>query len=375
MDIRSSITAQIRDGQKQLAVISKEISSGEKSSYTTAEFRKKLRLDDTIERYSHINSVLDLAKAQNNAADSTLSDMKGVVDSFKTKMIAAGTDTVSDEIRQTIVSDLKNYKDSLIDMANIEVVGEYLFSGDMKSTKPFSYDKDADGHYTNIKYNASNEKFQQIIDKGVTKQQGLTGLNIFDGLVDSDGKQVVDSNGLLATIADGGIADRYFKADGTEVTSENFNTLRSETIYPDNGNGVPDSSEPIIIGDLTLKVMYELDQAIESVANNEVQETLQADGVTKRSIGSMIENVDVNVFDQLNIEHTKLGVSNSMFEKIHEQNATKIFNLNKLSQESFGINIAEETIKMQELQLTFAAIFSTLQQVNSIEQQLMESIF
>ncbi len=422
-------------------------------------------------------------------------------------------------------------------MANTEVMGEYLFAGADKSNPPFSSTKDANGDYTDTVYNGSVKKFEQDISKSVTKGQGLTGLEIFDGLVDSSGNQVInskgeaiidgtsvyDKNGTRTILNKGDIvpsgstyaAPPQFNnndfSNGSEgwtvsntpaqagITSIAGYTMPNDSTYPsankgsdstgsmtyttkfENGKAILSSSggsesygvvrgpfieseesieltagatvtvnwaaEPgedaydvmgyvvntdtgeahiimnetgnqrgglgvdttnsvtipdegnykfvfvsgsydlsgltalgasLSIDDITVtgvkpqplqpKILYELDQAIEAIDNNEIE--ANANG---RSIGSTLDKVSSEVFEKLNIQHANLGNSNAIFERVFEQNEFKIHNLNKLMDETVGIDIAEASIKLQQLQLMFASIFSTLQEVNQIEQRLAEA--
>jgi flagellin-like hook-associated protein FlgL len=360
MNVSSSMSGYINAANAELEIVTHEMSSGEKKTLTSAEYQKKLVLDDDIGIYKKINRDLTLSKVENQVADKVMSEMKDVVTSFKSKMILANNATTSDTDRGIIANELRNYKDAIIDMSNTEVMDNNLFSGSDKSIKPFEYKKDIDGHYTNVTYKGSPTKFEQEIGKNISKGQGLTGLNLMDGLVDKEGSIVIDEKGqiskditLYKELSDGTFESKDYTAG--DIMDTGF-IYTSE----DNTSGL----EP--------KIIYELDRAIESVENNYTNDDLTVTP-PKYTIGNALDRVSDEVFGKLNIQHSQLGNSNLIFERSFEQNEYKLNSLDQILQETVGIDIAEASIKLQQLQLMFASIFSTMQQVNEIEQQLAQA--
>ncbi len=352
MNVSSSMAGYIKEANTQLEIVTHEMASGEKKSLSTAEYQTKLRLSDDIGAYEKINQDLTLSKVENQVSDKVMSEMKDVVTSFKSKMILANTATTSDTDRDIIAEELRHYKDSIIDMANTEVMDNSLFSGADKSVKPFST-KTVDGHYTEVIYMGASKHFTQEIGKGISKGQGLTGIELFNGLVDSNGNLKYDEKGQKVLSVDSDTGKKTYEYQLDENGNPTTNVIMFDPTTQESG--------------LQPKILYELDQAIEAIDNNEIVET------NGRSIGSSLESVSDNVFEHLNVQHANLGNKNAIFEKVFEQNEYKLHSLDKLLQETEGIDIAEASIKLQQLQLMFASIFSTLQEVNQIEQRLAES--
>ncbi len=345
MDIRSDMIVQLKSARVQLEKVSEELASGVQSEYTTADYKKKLQLEDQVSKYTYINENLNLIKSQNISSDTAMSEIKDIVSAINAKVIAAGTDTVSDEGRDIIVRDIKSYKDSIIDQLNSEVMFTKLFAGDNKSQTPFSYTKDANGNYTDIVYEGSIDKFAQRIDTATTKEQGVTGLNVMGGLVDSDGVlkynelgQEVDANGDLVI----------------DATTGEIQVLDI--------NNQPE--------DLTLKVIYEIDQAIEAIDNNEI--IANTDG---RSIGGMSERIGTEVYDKINLQHAYLGSSNEVFIKLFDQNSVKLLDLKVTDAQLNEVDITEATLRLQQIELMYQSMFSTLRQINEIEENLINSLF
>jgi flagellar hook-associated protein 3 FlgL len=384
MNISSTMPGYIKEANVSMDRVSNQLASGEKQTLTTAEYGQKLKLDDNIHDFKKINESLTITKSQNDIADNVMSEMKDIITSFKSKMMLSNNVTTSDSNRDSIAEDLRNYKDAMVDIANTQVMGQSIFSGKTKWEVPaFEASKDSDGHYNKVTYKGSSKHFEQTVDlKYSTRNQGLTGLELFDGLVDinlknqnGDAAHIFNENGQLNKIADGGLADKYYMIDpnditkSIEITQENYDDLKDITIYPDDGNGTADTTKPIDIANLQPKILYELDQAIESIDNNEV-----VDIQTGRSISKELGKMDTAVYEKISIQHSNLGNSSAIFDRVYDQNEYKINSLDQVLQETVGIDIAEQSIKMQQLELMYSAMFSTLQQVNQIEKQLINSL-
>jgi len=361
MNISSNMTGYIRQLNGKLEITTEEIASGEKSQLSTLEYKQKLQIDDNLSNYTKVNEQLVVLRTENEIADKMVDEIKTTMEAFQSKLMLANNSTTSDVDRDSIVVELKSYKNAIVDMSNTKVMDKYLFGGNEKEIQPFSFNIDSDGNYTNVEYNGSANKFKQNVGDGITKEQGLTGLNLYDGLVDQSGLIYYDEKGYKVI------------PNGVDENGE-YQYLKDENgsyVYEDDANGDPiqypsGNDEGI---QLQPKIIYEIDQAIAAVDNNEI-----APNENGRSIGVSIDKFSQDVFQKVNLQHSKLGNSNAFFEKIYEQNEYKTFSLNKLSQELEGVDIAEASIRLQQLQLMYSAVFSSLQKVNEIEQRMSEMI-
>lgn len=85
--------------------------------------------------------------------------------------IYAGNGTLSAADRETLAAEVENLKASLLDIANAQVDGKYLFSGYADTSMPFSGDP--------ISYQGTNDHKMVEISSGRTVQTSLTGSEVF----------------------------------------------------------------------------------------------------------------------------------------------------------------------------------------------------
>jgi flagellin-like hook-associated protein FlgL len=348
MNISASMGGYINAANAELEIVTHEMSSGEKKTLTSAEYHKKLVVEDDIGIYKKVNRDLTLTKVENQVADKVMSEMKDVVTSFKSKMILANNATTSDTDRTVIANELKSYKDAIIDMANTEVMDNNLFSGSDKSIKPFSYNFDTDGHYTDIKYQGTATKFEQDIGKNISKGQGLTGLNLMDGLVDAMGNLKYDKLGQKVASVD---------TDGTITYVKNSQTNKIVLFDPKTQE---DGLEP--------KIIYELTQAIESIENNDLTKT----GSFESRI-QLHEPIRYGDKFNINLNGTNVeiiaGINNDGTSRIENETINSILNRFKTKLDSIDpdINISVDT---QNNTLLFESTIShTLSDVTTISEQ------
>ena len=187
-----------RDQQKvneSLKKVSEQISSGQiiQDAYEDpGVFDDTLRLDSQI---NELKSVQErTSKAQNFATstDDTLQDFTDSLRTFKTRLIAAANDSVNDENREAIATELEEEKEHMMRLANTQIGGEYLFSGSALSVKPI----DSNGNY-----HGNDKSIETVIGEGVSIPYNIDGESLFLGSNDSVHK-VIETNVSLRDSTD-----------------------------------------------------------------------------------------------------------------------------------------------------------------------------
>ncbi|ECQ5527523.1 flagellin biosynthesis protein FlgL, partial [Campylobacter jejuni] len=72
-----------------------------------------------------------------------LQDMVKLLEDFKVKVTQAASDSNSQTSREAIAKELERIKESIVQLANTSVNGQYLFAGSQVANKPF----DSNGNY------------------------------------------------------------------------------------------------------------------------------------------------------------------------------------------------------------------------------------
>lgn len=143
------------------------------------------------ERYLNHMAV---AKGNLELLDSRLDDIEDIMVRAKELGLAAINGTANDEDRQTFAYQLSALFDDMIQIANTQPTGQFIFSGYKDKTVPFTlndvnYDPDEYVSETNISpvnYNGDNNIKSVEIAPGNYIQTSLTGNALFLGETDND---------------------------------------------------------------------------------------------------------------------------------------------------------------------------------------------
>ena len=200
----------------------------EKGSDDSLLYAREVLVDDKIRTFEGLKTQLERVKGQNNMADSSMAEVKKLIEFTKAELIKANTATTSADGMKAIAANLEGLKQNIFDLANTQSEGEYLFSGSDSSVKPF--EKDADGK---ISYVGNNTLRKVAVEEGSYRERGITGLDAMmftasisapgevmsfkanDGIIDQDGntwRLNTPTNDTLVKY------DSYGKATSTTIT-------------------------------------------------------------------------------------------------------------------------------------------------------------
>ena len=130
-----------RNTQHELARVNKQLASGKKIEYgyeSPEVFIDTMRLDNEINNLTQARNISQRAVSFTDYTDSTLRDMKEVLDKFKVKLVSAANDSNASSSLVAIASELRAYKDHLMNLANATGDGKYLFAGTALEKPPMN---------------------------------------------------------------------------------------------------------------------------------------------------------------------------------------------------------------------------------------------
>lgn len=164
-------------------------------------FAKEVYIDDKIKTQDGIKTQIERTTAQNNVADSSIGEIKKLLDVLKTELIKANTSTATDENKKTIAVTIEGLKESIYTAVNTQVGGEYLFSGSDSSIPSFVKDPVSG----DITYNGDNLLKKVAVDEGSYKERGVNGIDLMmyssdiaykgESLAFSDENIIIDQDG------------------------------------------------------------------------------------------------------------------------------------------------------------------------------------
>lgn len=174
-------------GQSALYKISQQLASGLKiqNSYEDAStYIDNTRLEYELKTLEQVKQATSSAKELTENSMKALQDMVKLLEDFKVKVTQAASDGNSQTSREAIAKELERIKESIIQLANTSINGQYLFAGSQVANKPF----DSNGNYYGDKNNIN-----VVTGSGTESPYNIPGWDLFFK-ADGDYKKQITTN-------------------------------------------------------------------------------------------------------------------------------------------------------------------------------------
>ncbi|MFY4689664.1 flagellar hook-associated protein FlgL [Campylobacter jejuni] len=174
-------------GQSALYQISQQLASGLKiqNSYEDAStYIDSTRLEYEIKTLEQVKESTSRAQEMTQNSMKALQDMVKLLEDFKVKVTQAASDSNSQTSREAIAKELERIKESIVQLANTSVNGQYLFAGSQVANKPF----DSNGNYYGDKNNIN-----VVTGSGTESPYNIPGWDLFFK-ADGDYKKQISTN-------------------------------------------------------------------------------------------------------------------------------------------------------------------------------------
>ncbi|OHC00841.1 MAG: flagellar hook-associated protein 3, partial [Planctomycetes bacterium RIFCSPHIGHO2_12_39_6] len=100
----------------------------------------------------------ETAKEQINFTSNTLESIQDIFSKIKELTIQASNDTLGQSERKIISGELDELLESVLQNANTDNNGRYVFSGTQTLTSAFTATRDSNGNISSVSYNGNNEE-------------------------------------------------------------------------------------------------------------------------------------------------------------------------------------------------------------------------
>ena len=265
-------------------------------------YSRIIHIDDKVRTFEGIKDQIERTTVQNEAADTSMASIKDILETkVKQALILANTSTTSQEGRTAIAVSMAGFRENLLQLANTQVEGEYVFAGSDASIKPF----EKDAVTGKVTYVGDNKLRKIAVEEGSYREKGITGFDMMmypsstayrgenlsfkstDRIIDQDGnewklnsptnntlvKYDLDGNLTTETITpvtnDGATPPTYSatmpSTDGTKFEAKtNIFDFLDETI---NALNKVDSAGNPITEDAAKKIMHKI-QELHTISTN-----------------------------------------------------------------------------------------------------------
>lgn len=332
-------------------------------------YSRIISVDDKVRTYEGLKSQIQKTQVQNNMADSSMAEIKKILEYMKGELVKANTATTTADGVTAIATSLAGLKENLYQLANTQVEGEYVFSGSNSSIKPF--EKDASGKIT---YLGDNQLRKVAVEEGSYRERGITGFDMM---------MYPSSTAFKGETFNFKEADRIIDQNGNEwkLNSPTNDTL---TKYDLNGNATGVTITPVTNDGLTpatfsatlpntdgtkfeakTNIFNFIDDTVNALKKVDSSGNPISDTDAKALIGKYVDEMD-KVFDAVNIAHADLGGKNKIFEISLERVSSKLTQYDILSQDLGSVDYAKVAIEAKALELTYTALYSTISKTNQL---------
>ena len=331
-------------------------------------YSKLLSVDDKVRTFEGLKVQVEKTSVQNRFADSSLSEIKKILEYVKTELMKANTDTTTEDGLAAIASSMEGFKENIYQLANTQTDGEYVFSGSDSSIKPF--EKDANGKIT---YKGDNKLRSVAVEENSYRERGVNGFDMM--MYSSSTAYKGDTLTFKST-------DRIVDQDGNEWKL-NSPTNSILTKYDPEGNITTDTisvtfdttsnsytTTPAFSTDGTkfeakANIFDFIDNTINALKKVNSSGNLIDDTQAKALISNSLTEFD-KAYDAVNIAHADLGGKNKVFEISLERVSSKLTQYNVLSEQLGSADLTKVAMEAKALELTYTALYSTISKTNQL---------
>ena len=351
--------------------ISYQMSTGKKlqqGSDDSLLYSREVFVDDKIRIFEGLKTQIERTNTQNNVADSSMSEIKKILEFVKAELIKANTATTSINGMSAIASNLEGMRQNLLDLANTQVGGEYIFTGSDSSVKPFT--EDSNGI---VSYEGNNVLRKVAVEEGSYRQRGLTGLDMMmypsstahkgEALTFKDSDRVIDQDGNEWKLNS--------PANDTLTKYDLSGNITADTITPvtfDLANNNYTANVPTTDGtkfEAKTNILNEMSSVIKSLRQVDESGNSITMEEARAGIAKGLGNLE-KAFDATNLAHAELGGRNKVFEVSLEKVSARLTHYNILSQELGAADLSKVAMEAKALELTYTALYSTINRTNQL---------
>jgi flagellar hook-associated protein 3 FlgL len=345
------------------------MSSGEaleKGSDNSTKYNQILSISNNVKSYGSILERIQLSSSYNTTSDTAVSNMKVSLESASSLILKATTGTTNTETKTTIADELESLKETIFTLANSNTNGQYLFSGKSSNVQPFQKDETTG----KISYVSSADNKTVNVENNTYATQGLNGIELLystnqtaqsgENLTFNENEIILDEDGNQYKLLDTNNDGSY---DGLYLNGDSSNTALS---ISDNGDGTFTVNNT---GTSNLESKHSIFDDLDELINALKQQDSNGNTISQEDanliLSNGIEKLD-NAFDNVNLNHAKLGIRTSLIENYESIVQAKITHFEILEENYASADLTALAIESQSLENTYTALYSTINKINNL---------
>lgn len=337
MDIRTTtlgttnaMLGYISSAQSRYYELLEESSSGKKVTEPSDDPSATKGILNTNTKLSQLDQYLQnmsVAQTELDTLDTNLSSLTDLIEQANDLATQTANGTYSSEDMTNTKTQVDGILDSVLDIANTEYNGKYLFSG--TATKTQTYTEDANGNITYNGTDTSTDAYKRYvtISDGVNVSINAAGDDVFGSYT------TADTTKTAAEVASEGLVEGT-----TTTTSGNTTTIVTNKLNDDGTMDVTTETATGLVGTLKL-----LSNALEAGDHDAVNATLSG-------FNSSLDTVLAT--------QTKFASVSSRFEMTESSINTTVTNLKSYRSELQDADLAEVATQLAAQETALQATYS-----------------
>ncbi len=237
--VRQRLIEQIQSDQLDLFRLQYQVSTGQRIQLPSEDTPAALRAIDLqrlIDRKSQIEINQQSSQSKLTGAESALSSVSTQLAEIRGDALSVASTTATDQQRQTVIQRIDQVLQTLVDTANSQWQGEYLFAGSQSQVQPYQYNQSFVEYLGNEVNLRSHVDVQRLFDTNVLGTEVFGGISsALQGSADLDPQ--LTRNTLLTSLNGGkGVSSGAavsVSIDSGGITSTNVVDLSGATTVGD----------------------------------------------------------------------------------------------------------------------------------------------
>jgi flagellar hook-associated protein 3 FlgL len=347
------------------------LSSGDALQYgsdNSKQYNEILSIKNNVKSYTSILDKIQLSGVYNDTSDSAASNMKDAVRSAQSLVMEALNGTTNSDVKNIISEDIKSIKETLFNLANSSVNGQYVFSG--KNTDSPAFEKDAATE--KVTYVGSNDNKTINVEDKTYAKQGVNGIELLytpsqnakvgEDLTFSANEMILDKDGNEYKLVDTtGLGDY-----GLFLNGDNLNNLNvASSFLTDHGDGTYTANSVSIALESKRSIFDDLDEIINALKQQDSSGNSITEGEANDILSNSLSKIE-SAYDNVNLNHSILGIRTSYIDNYEQITETKLTNFNILYENYSGADLTALAIESKSLENTYTALYSTINKINNL---------
>mgnify|MGYP000439149985 FL=1 len=301
-----------------------------KLSDNVADGSRALHIQEERYKSTQQLSNVENLRSEMESVDSNMESIHSILQSIQEKTLSGMSENYGEEKREVLAQEISSMKEQILQFANAQFSGKFLFGNTNNSTAPFTV-------------NAQNGKLQfNGIDVELIRYKD--GEFVYTDPVDAQEKKVPNSDEIFADIGLGLKISDDMQADPRSAFQVSFSGLKLL------GFGEPVTGKN---GTKTASNVYDLLTQIEGALTPKLDKTAMDD----------LHQQLVTLTDQVGTARTDLGTRTAFLDRTKDRLEADIDNMSEMESRLISSDPAEEAIKMKECEYVWMAVLQLGSQI------------